>query len=51
MFDTGERFKKCENTLDLVFTTTSGSVSKLVSKFVISILTRDHFILCFDFIL
>ena len=26
--------EKCENTLDLVFTTTSGSVSKLVSKFV-----------------
>ena len=36
---------------DLVFTTTSRSVSTLVSKFVLANLTIVHLILCFDFIL
>ena len=43
--------EKCENTMNLVFTTTSGSFSKLVSKFVLANLKRGNLILCFDLIL
>ncbi len=40
-----------ENTLDLIFTTESGSVSGVDPKFVLGNIVKGHLVILFDFIL